>query len=369
MTKARHCLAAMGVLFTLATTPSFAVSTEQYLKTRSQYAFDSRLIYAVVQASPATYVNKVLELKGTVDGYVRKENAISFLLSTPDQNGLMLTAPAADEAVVTSGNHQTLRVLVLVGEGATGNVVPLTVLAVAYDAPVTAREREAPVPAARPAAASRSGQVQRKASSTPNRSARQTASRGSSPIVPANYGGHISALARRSLTPEGQAVYPVYREYIRTRNKRLTEGELDLITVCVLHSGIKYRVDPRLVIALIIAESDFNPRVVSHKGCIGLGQLSPGEIKANKLSNPYDPYQNIDTAVSLLRLKLEKYRKYRTPTGTYTVDQIKLALAAYNAGPGAVKKYGGVPPYRETQGYIKKILKIYTELTAGDRTI
>jgi len=92
----------------------------------------------------------------------------------------------------------------------------------------------------------------------------------------------------------------------------------------------------------------------------------PDEAKDNKLSNAYDIVQNIGTAVGLLRGKLDRYRTVPLPAGQYTREQIILALAAYNAGPGAVKKYGGVPPYRETQGYIKRIMTKYAELCQND---
>jgi soluble lytic murein transglycosylase-like protein len=80
------------------------------------------------------------------------------------------------------------------------------------------------------------------------------------------------------------------------------------------------------------------------------------------LTNPYDPIQNIAGAVYLLRGRLDHYA---TGPGL-SMQQIILALASYNAGMGAVKKYGGVPPYRETQNYVKKIERIYTQLCAGD---
>src|SRR5258708_15458119 len=154
----------------------------------------------------------------------------------------------------------------------------------------------------------------------------------------------LSELALRALTPEAQAVLPVYKGYILKCNPRLSAQQLDVITIAVLHFSIRYRIDPRLVIALIIAESDFDPRSTSNKGAMGLAQLMPDEARNNKLSDPYDPVQNIGTAVGLLRVKLDRYKTQNLPPGQYTVDQIKLALAACNAGPGAVKKYGGGSP-------------------------
>lgn len=95
--------------------------------------------------------------------------------------------------------------------------------------------------------------------------------------------------------------------------------------------------------ALVHQESRFNPRARSHKGAIGYAQLMPGTA-AGLGVNPHDPTQNLDGGVRYLLAQLQSFR---SPM---------LALAAYNAGPGAVQKYGGVPPYRETQDYVVRVL-------------
>lgn len=354
----------LAVLVTGAAGAS-AKSVDDYLKLRRASDYDARLTYAHIQASPGAYAGRALELKGSVDGFVRKEDGLSFLLTMDDQKGLLLTADLADADILTNTNHQKLRILAKVGSGSTGNVVPLTVIAAAYDAEVAAKEREAE--------SKMQGQNQAKAR---RQEAAQSQSRSSSGMASRGYpsraysgssgGSYLTDLARTYLSPEAQSVYPYYRNYILGCNRRLTEKQLDVITVCVLYFGEKYAVDPRLVVAMIIAESDFDLRSTSNKGAMGLAQLMPDEARANGLTDPYDPIQNIGTAVSLLRLKLDKYAQVPLPRGRYTVEQVKLALAAYNAGPGAVKKYGGVPPYRETQGYIKKILRIYGELCKDD---
>ncbi len=358
-----HRIALVSLLAALPVSGARALTVDQYLKIRRASDFDARLTYAHLQAAPGAYAGRSVELRGSVDGFVRKEDSLAFLLTLDDQKGLLLTADLADSDILTSASHQKLRILAKVGPGVTGNVVPLSVIAVANDAEVTARERQAE---ARMEYEAR----KRQAASTapvPTRSAAGTPSRGTSaPRTASGPPGPVSDMARTYLSPEAQAAYPYYRSYILGCNPRLTERELDTITVCVLYFGQKYSVDPRLVVALIIVESDFDPRSTSHKGAMGLAQLMPDEARANRLTDPYDPIQNIGTAVSLLRLKLDKYAQAPLRRGYYTVDEIKLALAAYNAGPGAVKKYGGVPPYRETQGYIKKILRIYSELIKGD---
>ena len=110
----------------------------------------------------------------------------------------------------------------------------------------------------------------------------------------------------------------------------------------------KHGVDEKLVRALVRQESGFNPKATSHCGAMGLMQLMPATAKGLGVKDPYNPVQNVEGGVKYLKSMLNKYN-----------GNVILALAAYNAGPGAVDKYGTVPPYGETQNYVKSILANY----------
>ncbi|MEX1127403.1 MAG: lytic transglycosylase domain-containing protein [Vicinamibacterales bacterium] len=112
----------------------------------------------------------------------------------------------------------------------------------------------------------------------------------------------------------------------------------------ILQHSAAHNVRADLVRAVIQAESAFNPRARSHKGAMGLMQLMPATAAELGVTDPYDPHQNIGGGVAYLKSLLLKYSHNE-----------ELALAAYNAGPGAVEKYGTVPPYRETRNYIARI--------------
>lgn len=106
----------------------------------------------------------------------------------------------------------------------------------------------------------------------------------------------------------------------------------------------KYGLEPRLLRAVLQAESGGDPRTVSPKGAIGLMQLMPATAKAMGVEDPFDPAQNLEGGARYLRFLLD------------TFGELELALAAYNAGPGAIRRYGGIPPYPETQHYVRRVL-------------
>ncbi len=123
-------------------------------------------------------------------------------------------------------------------------------------------------------------------------------------------------------------------------------------------AAVRHGLPPEFVEAVARAESAFEPRAVSPKGALGLMQLMPQTAQALGV-DPIDPAQNADGGAKLLRQLLLDYRQHP--------DQVRRALAAYHAGPGAVKRHNGVPPYRETRDYVERVLRQYRTRQAGGR--
>jgi soluble lytic murein transglycosylase-like protein len=126
----------------------------------------------------------------------------------------------------------------------------------------------------------------------------------------------------------------------------------------ILSSSQRNGVDPALVRAVMKVESDFNETARSYKGAQGLMQLMPETARLHKVGNTYDPEENIEGGVQHLRLLLDRYQ-----------GDLRLTLAAYNAGIQAVEKYRGIPPYLETQDYVRRVLSYHQRYSKSGQTV
>lgn len=306
----------MGVLIFAASACFAGVPTvDDYLKLRSSLKLTT-LSLGEIKKNASGHGGNVIELTGTVSGTIKSSTSSSFVLAC-GEDSLIVSAETLPECV---SNGNTIRALV---ELSSKNVVCLSdlkLLGAAYEWEVAKRERE----------------------SASKAKPQPVTERTNRPDLPSRGGTKPSERV--------MAVFAPYRDAIAKLNPRLSKSQVEDITLSILTYSDYYKIDPRLVIALIIAESNFNINATSPKGAMGLGQLMPGTAKGLGVSNAYDPQQNIAGCIKLMSGHLSKY------------GQLSLALSAYNAGPGAVKKYGGVPPYRETQNYVAKVTAIYNAL-------
>jgi soluble lytic murein transglycosylase-like protein len=127
------------------------------------------------------------------------------------------------------------------------------------------------------------------------------------------------------------------------------------VDAAIDEAASRHNLDPNLVRAVIKVESNFNPNAVSRKGAMGLMQLMPSTARQLRVTNPFDPGQNVDAGVRHLKALLQEYR-----------GNVPLTLAAYNAGEGAVARSAGIPRIAETRDYVRRITALYNGGSASD---
>jgi len=137
-------------------------------------------------------------------------------------------------------------------------------------------------------------------------------------------------------------------DFAHRRSKVCTSPDLERI---VIEAGSRYGLDPDLISAIIQAESGLEPNAVSPKGAMGLMQLMPETAAELEISNPFDPRANINAGARYMKRLLDRFGNNAT-----------LAIAAYNAGPEAVERHAGVPPFSETRSYVQKVIEIWRGL-------
>jgi hypothetical protein len=154
----------------------------------------------------------------------------------------------------------------------------------------------------------------------------------------------------------------LYNESVEQRVRRLATRLLPVpshaLEELIFDHAYGEDLDPRLVQAVIQVESGYNPKALSNKGAMGLMQLMPDTATELAVSDPYDPEQNVRGGTTYLRRMMDRF-----------AGDLELALAAYNAGPDAVAKYQGVPPFPDTQDYVTMVLKLLDGGAGGDERV
>ena len=354
-------LLACGLILALLPLRAAADPAGDFFK--AQAAAATRLLTGAAAGAalrqPGPDAGRVVEATATVSGIVSVGAARTALLNTTSAAGsvsLSLPVPADLRGAVWLDSGAEVRVLLLVVPDDPALPSGLRLLAVAPEGDVVAAEvREAQHQAAllarrQPRLASRF---------LPQRRDGRRVATVSYP-VDSNPGHPAGALSARALS-----IYAPYRSLVRRWNRRLSEADVDKITTSILYFSDINNLDPRLPVAMIIAESDFDLHSTSHTGAMGLSQLMPETARGLGVTNAYDPIQNIGAAVHILRGHLDSYGGAPANAGVIPFNQIALIMAAYNAGPGAVHKYHGVPPYRETQRYVQRVASLYRQMCAG----
>jgi hypothetical protein len=164
----------------------------------------------------------------------------------------------------------------------------------------------------------------------------------------------VAPLARAEVKitvgPDGRKV--IYNESLAQRARRFSSRLLPVpdtdLEPLIARRSEEQNLDPNLVRAVIQAESGYNRKALSNKGAMGLMQLMPETASLLKVRNPFDADENLRGGTAYLRSLIDRF-----------AGRVELAVAAYNAGPGAVEKHRGIPPYQETREYVKRVLSLY----------
>jgi soluble lytic murein transglycosylase-like protein len=285
--------------------------------------------------------DKVLEVKGVVKGTFRSGATGSIILERPDGEPLLVDTDFIPDWL-TSGDTPA-RLLVRAQRDSAAEPLQTKLIAMAPEADVAAKEPKPVQP--------------------PNRGKVALPSRSNGgglygPIGKRGSGGRPQRASTSWRLPASQ-VTPIYAGFIKSVNRRLTESQALEIATGIVGFSLKYNVDARLIMAMVMVESGFNPDATSRAGARGLGQLMPGTAQELGVSDSYSTIENLYGTVKLVRKNLTSY-------GQKTQDRFEslvLSIAAYNAGAGAVARHGGIPPYRETQNYVRKVVGLYFRFT------
>lgn len=325
--KSRFCFILLPLLYLAASSAiaSAPVGVKEYLGLRKSMA--TQVSLQELKSNSGSYIGKVLEIRGNLTGFTTSDGSqeCNITICNSDTGSYTIST---DEPPTQTGTE--LACLVKIGERSTCSLSDLRMVACTF---LVDLQRTEPKPT--------------RATAQP---AKTTASPGKTPTKsqPARY---ISS----------EEIVVAYTKAVKRFNSKLSNGQADTIARSVLGFSYRYKLDPRLVCAVILAESHFRIGATSPCGAQGLGQLMPSTAAGLGVNDAYDPVQNIYGSVRYVKGMLDRMSGNK-PWDDLTWYDLALALAAYNAGPNAVKRHGGIPPYRETQNYVKKVTSIYKQL-------
>ncbi|MDR3690532.1 MAG: lytic transglycosylase domain-containing protein [Fimbriimonas sp.] len=330
----KRFLTAASILLSLAGL-GYGQTLKDYLRVRKT----NGIVESVgVAALETLFGTRTFEIQGVVKGSFSVDHHTSLLLEKTDGDTMMVDATTIPDWLV--GTEAPCRLIVKATRTEVDGPLKATMIA-------AAREEEVqPVEADLVAAAARAAMAKHRASTSASRHKGNV-----------RYTPNMKAPSRIWTLPADEAT-PYYAAFILKDNPRLSPREATRIAQGVLGFSRRYGVDARLIVAMIVCESDFNPNEVSRAGAMGLGQLMPDTVNDYGINNPFDTIDNLYGTVREIRSHMDKYRN---ETGD-DYQALVLGLAAYNAGEGAVKRHGGVPPYRETQNYVRKVISLYYRL-------
>ena len=330
-----------------------------YEQLRRSLKIDGNLTLEIVQSDPQTYGGRVIEFVGNVTGVMKKREVRSVIISV--ENSLVtfsIPSDFRDAAVLSAGNR--VRVLALVGRVSSADnasqTLPLSPLA----AQIAPAEMTAEVVAAPMISGDTTIALDKlpPATELPITQGTRRVSANNAATSSTQSSTRSNTTAKRSTITidagdnANDAQMPAYRAMIRRHNSKLRPDQVDAIANALLRAGAENQMDPRFLAAVIAVESDFDIYCRSSSGAMGLGQIMPFNLKEARITNAWDPVQNVFGTARLLRGHLNDFA--RRPNATL------LAVAAYNAGPNAVKRAGYVVPRgAQVQRYVWKVYYRY----------
>jgi hypothetical protein len=340
-----------------STRPGTAPNYEQL---RRSYKVNAGVTLAQVRNDAASHAGRVIELQGTVTGVMTAQTARTMLMKVDDSTLALSVPESVNVASMRSGS--SVRALALVGRRPESDDAVLTLVAMtehlpAAPSPVVPTEELSATAVARLAPATRplmQGDVL-VGPGTDVAVPPMTTMRQVLPEPPAAQPPAIAA-SRPGLDPGADDVWrnqrAAFKAAARRFNKKLNDSQAAEIAQALVDAGRAHGMDPRFLAAIVAVESSFDIYCVSRSGAMGLGQIMPFNLKEAGITNAWNPRQNIFGAARLLRGHLNSFGS--RPDGTL------LAVAAYNAGPNAVRRAGyKVPNGAQVQRYVWKVYYQY----------